>query len=834
LSGLDFSQLTQRSTSDSATEPERIFSSLPSKDAEKYDYPRNVQDQVWEEWRERRTERDLVIKMNTGSGKTVVGLIALKSCLNEGVGPAVYVTPDPTLTGQVLDEARQLGLAVVEEPNDPSFRQGRAILVVNIRKLFNGRSVFGVQGASRPPIELGALLIDDAHACLATVESQFTLRIPDEHPAYGELFELFEPDLALQSHAALLDLKEGDSSAVLPIPFWAWADKQRQLTEILHRHRESDEMKFQWPLIVDSLPICRAAISTSELEISPPCPPVERIPSFASAKRRIYLTATLPDDGVLVTHFAADPESVAVPITPRRASDLGDRMILTPQQTFPACDDEQLEEFVADQAKERNVVVIVPSWARARRWERRAAYVRGAEGLPEVLATLRKGQHVGLVVFVNKYDGIDLPDDACHFLVIDGLPEAMGALDRLETIALEGSDAQLRRQIQRIEQGMGRGVRSNKDFCVVLLLGRRLTERLYPPTARRKFSPATRAQLELSDGVAMQLEGRPFEEIQDAVERCLKRDPKWIEASRSALADVKYPERSEISPIATARRAAFDLASARRFGEAAAQLRNAVDATADKRMKGFLMQEEAAYLHYVDKVQAQERQLVAFGQNPALSKPTKAIDYTRLSESAPQAKAATAFLESLYKRPNELLFGVTSMLERLEPDPDPASTKLFEQAMKSLGQHLGFSAHCPDEETRIGPDVLWLLGERRYLVIECKSGSTSPAISKEYMGQLASSLKWFEEQYGGDGEVVPVLVHPSSCLTEHASTSAGDRVMTFEKLAELREAVYSFAKAVASSNTGFDPNLVGKQLSNLRLDRDSFIQQWTVQVKRNR
>jgi hypothetical protein len=833
LSGLDFSQIAKRSTSDSATEPDRIFSSLPAKDEEKYDYPRDVQRDVWERWHERRGERDLVIKMNTGGGKTVVGLLALKSCLNEGVAPAVYVTPSPALTEQVLEEAEGLGLEAVENPDAPSFRRGGAILVVSIHKLFNGLSVFGVQGTSRPPIELGAVLIDDAHACLAAVEAQFTLRIANEHPAYEELFEVFEPDLASQSPAALLDITAGDSSAVLPIPFWAWAKKQQQATEILHLHRASEDVKFAWPLIVDVMPICRAAISSGELEIAPPCPPVEKLPSFARARRRIYLTATLPDDGVLVTHFAADPESVSRPITPRRANDLGDRMILTPQQTFPDCDDEQIEELVANQAEERNVVVIVPSWARAERWNRYAAYVRGAEGLPEVLAKLRNG-HVGLVVLVNKYDGIDLADDACHFLALDGLPEAMGTLDRLETIALEGSDAQLRRQVQRIEQGMGRGVRSNKDFCVVLLLGRRLTERLYPIAAREKFSPATRAQLQLSDRVAELLEGRPFEHLQDIVDQCLQRDIEWIDKSRSTLDGVEYPQRSEISPIATARRAAFDLASARRFGDAVAQLRTAIDATADRRMKGLLMQEEAAYHHHLDPVKAQERQLTAFGENPALMKPQTAIGYTQLRESAPQADAATAFLKDRYGNQNELLLGVTSMLEQLEPAPDQASTKRFEQAMRDLGLHLGFSAHCPDEETRTGPDVLWLLGERHYLVIECKSGSKSEAISKEYMGQLASSIKWFEEKYGGDGVALPIIVHPSSGLTEHASTSAQDRVMTFEKLAELREAVSAFAKAVASNGRNFDAELVGKQLANLRLDRTSFVKRWTEQVKRNR
>src|SRR5699024_5803446 len=94
-----------------------------------------------------------------------------------------------------------------------------------------------------------------------------------------------------------------------------------------------------------------------------------------------------------------------------------------------------------------------------------------------------KKRHVGLTVLINKYDGIDLPGTACELLVIDGLPEVYGLAERLEMLLLDGTERQLVRQIQRIEQGMGRGVRSSDDYCVVLLLGGKLTQRLHQPKA---------------------------------------------------------------------------------------------------------------------------------------------------------------------------------------------------------------------------------------------------------------------------------------------------------------------------------------------------------------
>lgn len=826
MSGLDFTQLSGGSASDSATEPRRIFSALPSKNP-KYSYPRDVQSEVWEAWHEKRDETDLVVKMNTGGGKTVVGLIALKSCLNENVGPAAYIAPDKYLATQVRQEAEGLGLEVTDDPTAPKFLQSQAILVTNVYKLFNGRSVFGVKGSGRDAIELGAVLIDDAHACLATVEEQYRLSLPSEHPAHEKLLELFEPELSAQSHSSFLDLRAGDSTAVLPIPFWAWADKRDKVLSILHPHRESGDLTFSWPLLSEVLPICRAAISSRGAEIAPPCPPIETIPSFARAKRRIYLTATLSDDSVLVTHFDASPSSVRTPITPRTADDLGDRMILTPLQTFPDSDEDQIRTFLADQAATHNVVVIVPSRARAASWKPWAAATHAADSLQDGLADLRRG-HVGLVVLINKYDGIDLPGDACHFLVLDGLPEALGILDHLDTVALDGSDALLTRQVQRIEQGMGRGVRSNDDFCVVLLLRKRLTARLYPPAARAKFSPATRAQLELSDRVTGLLEGSSFDELEAIVDQCLDRDQGWVTASRDALDGITYAETSEISPAAIARREAFDMAAAEQFTAAAERLRSAVDGMDDASMRGLLKQEAAGYLHRVDPVQAQDMQRSAFDDNRSLVRPQKALSYVHLRQPAPQAQAASEFLTDRYDSANELVIGVGALLEQLVPDPNEMSVPGFERSMRDLGKHLGFDAQRPEQELGRGPDVLWLLGDLSFLVIECKSGSESNVIFKTDMAQLSQSMDWFEETYDETCKATPLMIHPSRRLDDKASARTGSQIMTFAKLKDLRDAVEKFASSIAVANSYTNHKAVWERLAALDLNGQSFPQRWAV------
>jgi replicative superfamily II helicase len=132
---LDFGKLNSNS-SGKQTDPRKLFTTL--KRAPRFKRPLDEQADVLDSWYERRTAKNITLKMNTGAGKTVVGLLCLQSCLNEDIKPVVYVTPDRFLTEQVVREAADLGIAVTEDEKDPEFLSGRAILVVNIFKLING------------------------------------------------------------------------------------------------------------------------------------------------------------------------------------------------------------------------------------------------------------------------------------------------------------------------------------------------------------------------------------------------------------------------------------------------------------------------------------------------------------------------------------------------------------------------------------------------------------------------------------------------------------------------------------------------------------------------
>lgn len=208
---IDFAKLIINREENLAISPRDIFGTLTDKDS-KYDYLRHVQTEVMDKWFLNKEKKDTIIKMNTGSGKTVVGLLILQSCLEEKKGPAVYVAPDPYLVSQVIDEANKLGIKVTENEDSIDFISGDSILVINIFKLINGKSKFGV---GERKIDIGSIIIDDAHACLDSTEDQFTLRIDKETDCYTELYNLIREDLLSQCSVKVHELDEGISSTYI-------------------------------------------------------------------------------------------------------------------------------------------------------------------------------------------------------------------------------------------------------------------------------------------------------------------------------------------------------------------------------------------------------------------------------------------------------------------------------------------------------------------------------------------------------------------------------------------------------------------------------------------
>lgn len=820
---IDFSDMLDGDDED-VLHPREVFLTL-DRDAG-FSFPRDIQTEVMNRWFDNRDQPDSVIKLNVGSGKTLVGLLLLQSSLNEEKGPALYVAPDKQLAQQVIKEAEALGLEVTEDPRDADYAAGEKICVVNVYKLFNGKSVFGV-GASK--INIGTVVIDDAHACVSTITDQFRISLGNTHDAYGKIFQILSEDLKGYSLARFLDIEAGDPRAHMEVPFWSWDAHQNDILKAMHENRTDDELQFTYPLIKEILPQCRCVIGGQNLEIEPYFPATDLIQSFRRAKRRIYMTATLADDSVISTHFGADSSKVAKPIVPTSSQSMGERMILMPQELNPDLTIADVRALLAELAQKVNVVVIVPSSLAAEDWEDDADQVLIGDEVVGGIEKLRGG-HVGLTVLINRYDGIDLPADACRVLVISELPEVSSYADLVDSEVLSGTAVNLRRQVERIEQGMGRGVRSNDDYCAVLLLGAKLTSRLRSPEGQGMLTPATKAQLDLSRKIAKQLGTPSLDEIRTVILQCLDRDPSWIKVSKKALVGIKADDELRLDPSKLALRAAFDHARANQHKDALSILDKTIDATDDVQIKAWLLARKAAFQHATDAEGAQKTLAVAHTMEPRVTKPMHGAAYKKLAPATGQ-QAATLITnhQSRFMDTTAMKLYADGLCSDLQFCPDTSDK--FEAAVNDLAWFIGISGQRPEKDYRDGPDNLLALPNGTFLVIECKNGVTaSGGISKKDAGQLGQSTAWFGKRYPASNSV-PIMIHPERKLGQGASVVPGMRVVDPQGLEKLRGNLKAFAKQLADPDVASSASEVAKRLAQFELSADTFVNAFSASVK---
>lgn len=821
---IDFGKINSGNTSNTALHPREIFTALPSKKEGKFEYPRDVQTQVWDKWFSRRNEKDLVIKMNTGSGKTIVGLLILKSCLNERKGPAVYLVPDNYLVKQVTGEAQDIGIEVTEDTDSPRFLSGKAILVCNIYKLVNGKSAFGV-GDEGIKISIGSILIDDAHACLDTVEDQFILTIDSQNTVYKEIYSCFKESLHAQCDTKASEIENRDPDSYMQVPFWTWQSKKSEISNILIKHKNEEWMKFVWPLIKESLPLSRCVVSSDKIEISPHCIPIDMIPSITNAFRKIFMTATLVDDSILSSHFGITEESINKAVIPDMAGDIGDRMILLPQVISTKITDDEIKQFCKSISQDVNVVVIVPSEYRANFWKDQADLILNKSSLYEGVNRLKK-EKVGLTILVNRYDGIDLPKDACRFLVIDGLPVVRRLIDKVETGIIMESSRKGAQLIQKIEQGMGRGVRSSDDYCAVFLMGRNLTSQLYAGGAINRFSPGTKAQINLSEQIYEQIKGGDLSQIREVIMYCLHRNQDWVSKSKGALASLSYETGGTPDLIAIGQRKAYNFASINNYNAAVNELEKVVREVDEKPLKSYLKQCLAEYINFYDPVEAQKILMAAASDNPRVTKPMEGISYHKLeSKVMDQARRCGDYLRQKFNDPNKIVVEMNGLLESLIFKPD--TSDIFEESLKVIAPYIGFSSQRPEAEYRKGPDVLWELGNLSYFVIECKNGATTGTINKHDCNQLNGSGEWFTNSYDKTCSFTPILVHPSVRFEYAASPKANTRIINEEKLLLLRKNISDFINSLCVENKIHDDKIIRDKLIFYKLRADEFCENYT-------
>ncbi|WP_449355707.1 DEAD/DEAH box helicase [Virgibacillus natechei] len=707
------------------TNPSDLFKTLIHQEG--YDYLRDIQKEFLEKWDDKRSHRDIVGILNTGAGKTLIGQLMLLSKLNEGQGPAVYLCPDRQLVNQAVEQAKIHNIPVVTLTNEPGkaaefpldFINGKSILITTFERLFNGKSVFGVEGFGYRPIqEIGSLVIDDAHSCIKKARKQCTIQIKSDHPAYKKLFDLFEPVLKEQGQGAVTAIRKGESSVSRLIPYWSWRQQTDNVYSILQElYSENDNVvKYNWGLIGDEIKKSSCYINGQKIEITPLSLPVNKIPSLFNAKHRLILSATFNNTTELITELGINKESVETPIEVANQGDAGERLIIAPKRYYSELTDELMRPIIADYAKENNVVIIVPDSRKAEEWRKYNPYLVNKDNIEEATTKLRESKG-NLMVFLNRYDGIDLAGDSCRVLVLDGLPNARTVREKYISIVREGSPFINAQIAQTVEQGLGRSVRSGSDYCSVFILDTALMNFIGVDKNRSFFASATKKQLDF--GLELFGDEQPenveqaIEEIRDAVEMCLTRDPEWRQFHKEMILSIptEVPTDSkDFFDIADIEKTALEKYANDSFKDASDMVRQMVNTYSDPLSKvdqAWYLQIGAHILDHFDATSAVDMQVKAKDLSPKVLKPL-VHSYSKITRvKGKQAEVIIQWLKG-FSNSTDVVIAIENLCTNLIYSPHVKFTE-FEKSVSRIGTFLGFNSQMPEEDEGDGPDNLWRL-----------------------------------------------------------------------------------------------------------------------------
>lgn len=796
---VDFKKRLKNKTIERKTHPIEIYDSL---DRRSEAGPlRPSQEAILEEWHnERRTSKDNIIKLHTGEGKTLIGLLILQSKLNETAEPSLFLCPNIYLASQVRTEAKKFGIQYCEIGKDnqlpDDFLMGRSILVCHVQKLFNGKTKFGLNNRS---VDVGCLILDDSHACIDSIKASLTIKIKKEHAIYEKFIKLFEDDLRGQGEGSYLEIESGSYNTMLPIPYWSWIDRKNEVTASLIEHKEDDEIAFAWELIKNNIENCQAFISGSHLEISPILMPIDSFGSFSRAKQRVLMSATTQDDSFAIKGLGFSIDAIKSPLSNKSLKWSGEKMILLPSLIDVSLDREAIVNWLAKPLEKTfGVVFLTPDFSKKAQYEKLGTNFAESRTIFQCVQSLKSGNHETPAAFANRYDGIDLPDDSCRILIIDSKPYFDSLLDRYEEDCRINSDIINIKIAQKVEQGLGRSVRGEKDYSVILIIGGDITKFVKSKTTNKYFSPQTKQQIEIGLQIAtfakeeLSKEPNAYNVLLNLMNQSLQRDEGWKEYYIEEMSELC--EEEEPAGLYETLKMEFDAESAFAAGRSDKAVEimqklgdkfNAIPAE-----KAWYTQQLARYQYKNSKVEANKTQGAAFSLNTQLLKPKSGINYKKVNYINQSRVTRIKSWLSQYKTQEELQLATNGMIDNLVFG---VTSEKFELAFKDLGDALGFITQRPDKEIKKGPDILWCLSNNQYIIIECKNEveDKRAEINKHEAGQMNSHCGWFEENYG-QVECKRILVIPTKSLSYHGNFTHDVEIMRKGSLKRLRENLRSF------------------------------------------
>lgn len=677
-------------------------------------------------------------------------------------------------------------------------------------------------------MQLVLLFFDDSHACLDEIQSAFTIRIPRQSSIYEIFFKLFAENIKRQGQGTFEEIKLGTCDTYIPLPYWNWMDNIDKITEILSQYATEDFLTFQWPLLKDNLNNCICIFSNDYIEISPYLLPIEKFGSFYNAKNRIYMSATVNNDSFFIKHLNIKEDAINNPIALDDETWSGEKMILIPSLVDSALDADTIMEFFTKKPDSTNkkrtfgTCILTPSFKTAYIWEKNGAIVSRGNDIDKLIKRLKDENFEAPIVFANRYDGIDLPDSTCRILIFDGMPYTENLIDKYYEDCIGDSNITITKLAQKIEQGLGRNVRGDKDYGAILILGKDLIRFLMADKYKKYFSEQTQKQIEIGLNVVKFLQEDLENEnknsnslalLVDVLKQLLKRDEGWKSYYSEEMSGIKLNNKKKVLEELSIQYEAEYANYKNKHKEAAEILQsylNDNNNSLSDQEYGWYTQQIARYKYFYSKSQSLGTQKSAYEKNSYLLKPDGDIEIKRLkSDNVIQSKNVKKYIIKT-SNISDFELEVNDIIDSLKFG---VSSERFEKGVYRLGLMLGFASERPDKQYKEGPDNLWAVAPNEYFVIECKNEvkENRNCISQSETGQMNNTYNWFSKKYQGTLPTYLMII-PTNKVDSRGGFNCDVQIIKERGLKLLRDNLSGFTSDII--NSGFD-NLDENKITEL-------------------
>ena len=391
-------------------------------------------------------------------------------------------------------------------------------------------------------------------------------------------------------------------------------------------------------------------------------------------------------------------------------------------------------------------------------------------------------------------------------------------------------------------QGLGRSVRGEKDYSVILITGSDLIKYIRSIGNKKFFSSQTQKQIDIGfDIIEMAKEDILQKNSQAEVDilfstifQCLNRDSGWKEYYSSIMDGVQhnFSEKTPLYTILQKEKKAYEETIIGNYENAALIVQDIVDLCDDESEKGWYLQEKAMLLYHISKSESNKVQISAFKKNNQLLKPKSGITYNKIKYPLDFSRNKRIIQELCkYESFDEFNLQLEDILSNLSFGIEAEKT---EDAFYRIGKLLGYVSQRPDKEIRKGPDILWCIAENKYILIECKTEVllTRKSISKTEAGQMEEHCAWFETEYG-QSPFISVLVIPTNFLSNDAYFSHNIDILNKDGLEKIKKVFRDFFKEFKKYKfTSLDAEFINQQLVTHGLHNDCFINKFITQARK--